>query len=137
MVHVAATANAGYTIESRRNNLHSRIVKLEPAICLSIQVCFLQSLLPNTQEVLNKTKLTELPQGCIYLARRLGQVLPKEEVQPAVARRGAHLIVQTCCWPVTLGDYIKEYCSCTGINEYLSTEQLLSVSGNSQRRVYY
>ena len=79
----------------------------------------------------------ELAQGCIYLSRRLGQVLPKEEVQPAVARGGAHLIEQTCCWPVTLGDYIKEYSSCAGINEYLSTEQLLSVGGNSYRGVYY
>ena len=81
--------------------------------------------------------LAELPQGCIYLARGLGQVLSKEEVPPVIARGGAHLIKQTCCWPVTLGDYIKEYCSCTGINEYLSTEQLLSVGCNSQRRVYY
>ena len=38
---------------------------------------------------------------------------------------------------MTVGDYIKEYCSCTGIKEYLNTEPLLSVGGNSQRREYY
>ena len=33
------------------------------------------------------------------------KVLPKEEVQPVVARGGAALIGQTCSWPASLGDY--------------------------------
>ena len=53
---------------------------------------------PQTQEVFIKTKLVKPLHGCIYLARRPGQVLPEQEVQPVVARRGAHLIGHNESW---------------------------------------
>ena len=80
--------------------------KTKPAVLLLHTGLPSTNVHPHThRRIFIKSKPVEQLHGCIYLAQGPGQVLPKEEVQPAVAREGAAPIGQTWSWPTSLGDY--------------------------------